>query len=157
MKTLPLILSFLVFLTLPAQKAEAANTLKTFSTDGCTMFIDGPLKQPGLWLHCCEEHDLRYWFGGSGTDMDKTDLRLKACVKEVAGENWSEIIYRGVRAGHSSPIKNKTQWSWGWNQERPNNPLDSAEINYVIEEIRRLPFDQETIEKFIELNFKNKK
>lgn len=135
-------------------KSEAStNTLKSFSTDGCTLFVDGTPKRPGLWTHCCEEHDLRYWFGGSQADMDKTDLRLQACVKEVAGSTWARIIYTGVRAGHNSPVKNKTQWSWGWSHERPNISLDSTESQYVIEELRRLPYDQDLIEIFIERNF----
>lgn len=128
-------------------------------TDGCTMFVDGTPKKPGLWTHCCEEHDMRYWFGGDQEDMDKTDLRLKACVKEVAGNTWAEIIYIGVRVGHSSPVKNKTQWSWGWNEKREDIKLDKSERDYVIEELRRLPYDHEVIEKFIKrnFNFKNAK
>lgn len=144
----------LACLNLTIKKAEAASTLKSFVSDGCTMFIDGTPKQPGLWTHCCEEHDMRYWFGGSQADMDKTDLRLKACVKEVAGANWAQLIYLGVRAGHTSPVKNKTHWSWGWSQERANTALDTAEINYVIEELYRLPYDLEIIETFIQINFK---
>lgn len=148
-----LFLSIIILFALAAPKAEAANTLKTYVTDGCTMFVDGPSRRPGLWLHCCEEHDMRYWFGGSIPEMDRADLRLKACVNKVAGKTWSEIIYAGVRAGHSSPIKNKTHWSWGWEKERPNIPLTIAESNYVIEELRRLPYNHEIIENFISINF----
>lgn len=129
------------------------NTLKPFFTDGCTLFLDGTPQHPGLWVHCCEEHDMRYWFGGNQEDMDKTDLRLKTCVTDVAGDSWAKIIYSGVRAGHLSPIKNETHWSWGWEQERPNAQLNSSEISYVLEELRRLPYDHEIIEKFIERNF----
>lgn len=100
---------------------------------------------------------MRYWFGGSDTDMDTTDLRLKECVKNVAGSYWAELIYKGVRAGHSSPVKNKTHWSWGWETERPNQNLSSEETNYVIHELRRLPYDAETIEAFISRNFPHNK
>ncbi len=148
-----LLIIFLPFLVLSIGKAEAANTLKTFETDGCTMFVDGPPQRPALWRHCCEEHDMRYWFGGSIPDMDKTDLRLKACVKEVAGTAWAEIIYAGVRVGHSSPVKNKMRWGWGWMKERPNIALSFFETLYVKAELYRLPYDYEIIEKFIERNF----
>lgn len=131
------------------------NSLKSFETDGCTMFVDGTPSKPGLWKHCCVEHDMRYWFGGDQKDMDKTDLRLKACVKEVAGATWAELIYTGVRAGHNSPVKNKTHWSWGWTTERANAPLSSLESDYIIEEVRRLPYDSELLEKFIDRNFTN--
>lgn len=117
------------------------------------MFADGPRGQPHLWSHCCEEHDLRYWFGGNQADMDKTDLKIKTCVKTVAGSTWAEVIYAGIRAGHQSPIKNKFHWSWGWVTERADISLNSDEKNYVIEELRRLPFDRLYIEKFIGQNF----
>ena len=153
MKTVLLLLPFLALLSL--QGSEANSTLKPFFTDGCTLFLDGTSKRPDLWVHCCEEHDMRYWFGGSEADRDKTDLRLKACVQEVAGETWAALIYAGVRTGHLSPLKNKTHWSWGWKQERNYSELNPSEISYVIDELHRLPYDHQTIEKFIERNFKN--
>lgn len=133
-----------------------SNELKPFFTDGCTMFVDGTKERPGLWRHCCVEHDLRYWFGGSQKDLDSTDLRLKSCVNDVAGPTWAELIYVGVRMGHHSPVKNKTHWSWGWVNERKNTDLNVEEINYVIDELHRLPLDPEMIEQFIKQNFKIK-
>ncbi len=132
----------------------SSNTLRPFVTDGCTLFAEGTKEHPELWRHCCVEHDMRYWFGGDAADLDKTDLRLKACVQDVAGLTWAEIIYRGVRIGHSSPIKNKTHWSWGWIFERANIPLSKPENDYIISELRRLPMDQDVIEQFIDRNFK---
>lgn len=117
------------------------------------MFADGTIKRPKLWRHCCVEHDLRYWFGGDQADLDRTDVRLKDCVNLAAGPVWAQIIYEGVRAGHSSPIKNKTHWSWGWVHERPMTKLHPDESLYVIEELQRLPFDRNYIDRFIELNF----
>lgn len=144
----------LIFLTIISTHS-AFGALKPFVTDGCTLFADGTLKRPGLWTHCCEEHDMRYWFGGDQADMDKTDIRLRSCVKDVAGKTWADLIYTGVRAGHTSPVKNKTHWSWGWSTERANTPLTAKEITYIIEELRLLPFESEIIETFIQRNFKN--
>lgn len=129
------------------------NYLRPFETDGCTMFFDGPPKQPGLWRHCCVEHDMRYWFGGDHSDLNQTDLRLKSCVNKVAGPVWAAVIYDGVRMGHSSPVKNKMRWSWGWFHKRADIKLSKEESQYVIEELRRLPFDQVVIDQFIERNF----
>lgn len=152
MKLFALILITLI--PLGSKKAHALdNALKSFETDGCTMFADGTVKRPGLWRHCCVEHDMRYWFGGDQANMDKTDLRLKACVFDVAGSFWAKLIYDGVRAGHSSPVKNKTHWGWGWVNERANIKLTEEESQYIIEELRRLPYDAVVIEKFIEKNF----
>jgi hypothetical protein len=150
-----IILFFFFSVTSLKSEAKTANSLKPYFTDGCTLFLDGTHKHPGLWVHCCEEHDMRYWFGGNQDDMDKTDLRLKACVNDVAGATWGSLIYTGVRTGHMSPIKNKTHWGWGWKQNRSDTALNPSEVSYVIDELRHLPYDHETIEKFIERNFPN--
>lgn len=129
--------------------------LKPFETDGCTMFVDGTKSEPKLWRHCCVEHDLRYWFGGSTTDMDETDLRLRSCVEKAAGDYWAAVIYRGVRAGHYSPIKNKYFWSWAWSVKRENVKLTTDESTYVIAQLRNLNLDEVNIEDFIKTNFPN--
>jgi hypothetical protein len=149
-----LLFSLLALVVAPASASSLKNSLKPFETDGCTMFVDGPPDKPELWKHCCVEHDMRYWFGGDMLDRDQTDLQLRSCVQVVAGASWAELIYLGVRAGHRSPIKNKTQWSWGWSEARQNTKLTPAETEYVISELRRLPFDRTIIEKFIERNFR---
>ena len=149
---------FLSLLAITATHAsEFNNSLKPFINDGCTMFVDGTRDRPTLWRHCCVEHDMRYWFGGSISDMDKTDLRLRSCVNEVAGKNWADLIYAGVRAGHQSPIKNKTHWSWGWEIERADIPLTSEEADYALTEIKSIPLDSDInpnlINQFIIRNF----
>ena len=124
--------------------------LKAFYSDGCTGFVDGPPSRPKLWYHCCYEHDLRYWFGGEEADMDFADLSLKACVKDVAGSGWADVVYDGVRAGHHSPVKSKTHWGWGWTPNRPNEKLTPEEIVYVKGELRKLPLDPRYVDRFIE-------
>jgi hypothetical protein len=130
-----------------------ANQLKPFVTDNCTMFVDGTISKPTLWRHCCIEHDIRYWYGGSTINQDKADLDLKSCVKDVAGSYWATLIYTGVRAGHMSPVKSPYVWSWGWETKRDNKVLSTTENSYVQEELRRLPFDPLMIERFIQNNF----
>lgn len=131
----------------------SANALKPFETDYCTMFVEGPKDDPKLWGHCCLEHDLRYWFGGSSLDMDRSDLTLKNCVADVAGEKWASLIYYGVRTGHYSPIKNKYQWGWGWNNSREKMPLTNAESEYVQARLRNLTLNEISVEEFIRKNF----
>ncbi|MES2965072.1 MAG: hypothetical protein V4760_14395, partial [Bdellovibrionota bacterium] len=94
-----------------------------------------------LWKHCCFEHDLRYWFGGPEEEMDFTDLELKACVKDVAGSKWASVIYDGVRAGHHSPIKAKTHWSWGWSPAREAGPIVESEKVFIESELRKLELE----------------
>ena len=130
-----------------------SNELQPFVTDYCTMFVDGTLEKPTLWRHCCVEHDMHYWYGGSIVNQSNADLHLKACVENVAGPIWAGLIYSGVRAGHYSPFKNKYKWGWGWVNPRENIELNKVEINYVLEELRRLPYSPEMIERYIKNNF----
>ncbi|MBP9680088.1 MAG: hypothetical protein KBD76_01685 [Bacteriovorax sp.] len=146
--------SFLLIVLFYGQSGfSIENSLNNFETDGCTLFIEGPAKTPTLWRHCCTLHDMRYWFGGSLADRDTADLRLRDCVKDVSTPFWAELIYQGVKLGHSSPVKNKTHWSWGWKNERKNSELSPEESHYVLEELRRLPLDHQLIEHFIQRNF----
>ena len=108
MKNLKLPFLILSLFTALGLKAED-NKLKAFETDGCTMFVDGTNSRPELWKTCCIEHDLRYWYGGSLSDMDEADNQIKICVEKVAGNAWAQVIYTGISAGHHSPIKNKYQ------------------------------------------------
>ena len=147
-------LSHLIFI-LTSSDVYAEYKLKPFATDGCTLFVDGTPRKPGLWRSCCVTHDLRYWFGGSQMDMDSADLSLKSCVQNLAGESWARTIYTGVRAGHYSPIKNKTAWSWGWVTKREKIPLNEMEIIVAKAELRLLKLDHEkiSIDDFIKINF----
>lgn len=145
---------FLLIIFIPFGSGFALeNSLNHFETDGCTMFAEGTAKKPNLWKHCCVEHDMRYWFGGSLANRESADLRLRECVKDVSSLFWAELIYQGVKMGHTSPVKNKYHWSWGWSKERKNIELLPEESQYVIKELRRLPFDYEIIETFIQRNF----
>jgi len=143
------VLIFLILLTNHA----LSNELKPFITDYCTMFVDGTPTNPNLWKHCCIEHDIHYWYGGSLKDQDITDLKLKSCVEAAAGTYWADIIYLGVRAGHYSPVKNVHKWSWGWEQQRKKIEISDKEKLYVIEEIRKLPLDTEQLNRYIKNNF----
>lgn len=151
MKNLKLLTLLLILSLSPL--AHADLTLKSFETDGCTMFMDGTSKEPGLWKNCCVEHDLRYWFGGSSEEMDVTDLRLKSCVEKVAGATWANIIYTGVRAGHHSPVKNKYQWSWGWAIKREKKKLSGEEIVVVKKELKKINLPQVNMADFMKFYF----
>lgn len=86
---------------------------KPFTSDYCTFFPNGTPSRPQLWRDCCFKHDQDYWLGGSSEEQLKSDIELKECVTQVAGDLYGFIIYWGVRIGHYSPIKHKTKWGWG--------------------------------------------
>lgn len=113
------------------------------------MFIDGPPGTPKKWFDCCLIHDMKYWVAGALKAQDKADRDLYSCVDEKAGHYWAKLIYLGVRSGHHSPIKNKYQWSWAWlpNKVDPYAKLTPEEFEYATDELRRLPFDQNIIDR----------
>ena len=105
-------LGFLIFLLMA--HASQANKLKPFTTDGCSLWIDGTLEQPNLWRHCCVAHDLDYWQGGSEAQRKQSDERIQACVKEAQGSGMAQYIYTNVRWGGSPYWMNYYRWGYGW-------------------------------------------
>ena len=143
------VLLFVLSISIFANAQETPKVLQTFEDDGCTQFIDGPSNKPDLWAHCCFEHDLRYWFGGTKQDKKFSDIQLRECVKDVAGNFWANLIYNGVTLGGFSPVKFKYVWSWGWEPKRDNVSLTSDETTYVMERINELQLEPEFKETFI--------
>ena len=39
--------------------------LSDFSSDGCSLLLDGTFENPELWKECCLKHDIAYWRGGT--------------------------------------------------------------------------------------------
>jgi hypothetical protein len=139
----------LIFIVSTIPLANAQNKLKPFVTDNCTMFVDGTVSNPFLWRDCCVEHDLRYWFGGSSSSQDFSDLQLKSCVTKKSGTFYANLIYYGVRAGHHFPIKHKYVWGWGWLTTREKyTKLMSSEKAIIREELNHLEFEPEYIDNF---------
>lgn len=91
-----------------------ANELKPFTTDGCSLWIDGTLEQPNLWRHCCVAHDLDYWKGGSEAQRKQSDDNIQACVKAAQGPGMADYMYKNVRWGGSPYWVNHYRWGYGW-------------------------------------------
>lgn len=150
LKAVTVILLFvLVFAGKPAHSKELDLVLQSFETDGCTMFVEGTLEKPDLWAHCCFEHDLRYWFGGTKDDKKFSDIQLRECVRDVAGSFWANLMYNGVRLGSFSPIKFKYVWNWGWQPKRKSLPLNKFEIDYIVEQLFAMDLDPQFREEFL--------
>lgn len=120
-----------------------AQEIRSFESDGCTMFLDGN------WGHCCFEHDLRYWVGGDIAEQKASDVKLKYCVEKAAGPLAANIIYAAVRVGHYSPIKHKYKWSWGWGEPESFKPLSIEERKAAAKKLRDSNLDAELKDRFI--------
>jgi hypothetical protein len=88
---------------------QQLDTMKKFSSDGCTFFSDDNIKD------CCVAHDRGYWVGGSANDRKKSDTDFQKCVyNKTQNKTLSHILYFSVRAGGVPYIKTPWRWGFGW-------------------------------------------
>lgn len=114
MRALGLLIALLVAGVLLVIRLSQTNELKPFTTDGCSMWIDGTFERPNLWRHCCVAHDLDYWKGGSEAERKASDVRIQACVKTAQGAGMADYMYTNVRWGGSPYWMNHYRWGYGW-------------------------------------------
>lgn len=129
------ILFFLLATTL-SSVSNASDTLKPFLTDYCTAYPEGTRERPDQWKHCCVEHDLFFWAGGSMEDRKRTDLRLKECVERAGAPVQARLIYAAVSIGGKSPVRFKTkEWGHAWpgriRYQSLSEEETAAAINYI--------------------------
>jgi hypothetical protein len=129
------ILFFLLATTL-SPFSNASDSLKPFLTDYCTAYPEGTRERPNQWKHCCIEHDLYFWAGGSLSERKLTDLRLKKCVEDAGAPIQARLIYAAVSIGGQSPIRFKTkEWGHAWPGRARYQSLSEQEtstlINYI--------------------------
>lgn len=103
-----------VSLVLASHTEAQENNLKPFTTDGCSMWMDGTPKHPYLWRHCCVAHDKAYWIGGSAQQRADADDELKACVKTAMGTGMANYMHTGVIIGGSPLWLTPYRWGYGW-------------------------------------------
>jgi hypothetical protein len=109
---------FFLFFSLSSW-GNSQDSLNPFETDYCTSYSEGTLGHPNQWKHCCVEHDLYFWAGGSSQDRKKTDLRLKSCVESTGAKFHAYLMFYGVKIGGMSPVRFKSkQWGNAWGQGR---------------------------------------
>ena len=111
-----------------AAEPTGAGGLKSFMTDGCSLFPDRALIGRGDWCGCCVAHDLAYWRGGTSEARLLADKALRACVARVTGnEALAELMYEGVRAGGGPYFYTSYRWGYGWPDRHSYRPLSTAE------------------------------
>ena len=116
-------------------EAHAAD-LRAFTSDGCSLFPDGTIKDRTKWCACCLDHDIVYWQGGTEQERKKADEILHDCVLErTKDKNLAETMYLGVRAGGHPAFPAWYRWGYGWSYGRGYKPLSDAEIQRVRERL----------------------
>ena len=130
MNTLMLKLTLIIMLT-ALTFTVSADTLQPFTSDGCSSFPDGTLKQKTLWLSCCQQHDLEYWRGGTYQERLQSDIALKVCVSNVGEPEIALLMLAGVRVGGTPFLPTKFRWGYGWSYPRFYGELTKSELQQV--------------------------
>lgn len=134
-----LLMALLTLLTLSAccgGRVRHTAQLAPFTSDGCSLFPDGTLKDRFRWCECCLSHDLVYWQGGSAEERKLADVALRVCVLlRTDNRVLAETMYLGTRAGGHPAFPTWYRWGYGWPYGRGYQPLSDAERLQVQERI----------------------
>ena len=133
MKPILLLLLFIL------SSCVSTPTLKPFSSDGCSLFPDGNLKDRNLWCQCCVIHDVAYWQGGSEAQKAEADLTFRRCIEEKTKDpRFAEFMYQGVKYGGEPFFLNWYRWGYGWDYGRGYRALSEIEKQQVAEEMAKV-------------------
>ncbi len=122
-------------LSWPGFDARAAD-IRPFTSDGCSLFPDGTIKDRTRWCDCCLSHDIAYWQGGSADERKKADEALRDCVlARTNDKTLAETMYLGVRAGGHPAFPAWYRWGYGWPYGRGYELLSDAEKQRVLERL----------------------
>ncbi|MEJ2455349.1 MAG: hypothetical protein P8103_14500 [Candidatus Thiodiazotropha sp.] len=141
---------FLFYILMIMSSPSWSDTLKPFTTDGCSMFPDGTYKQQSLWMECCIRHDIAYWQGGTEGQRLDADRALEQCVSQVGEPEIAKLMLAGVRVGGSPHFPTSYRWGYGWSFQRGYQPLTDEEKQQVTDELHRLRLILQGLEQALE-------
>jgi hypothetical protein len=128
------LLVFIASVAIPvAAHAGDFGQLTPFWTDACTAFPDGTPDDPTLWQHCCVEHDLKYWAGGTLEQKADADGDLFNCVSDTGQPVIAALMVAGVAVGGTPFLPTFYRWGYGWPKLRGFAPLSQDEEMQVHE------------------------
>lgn len=128
----------------------AADPLKPFTSDGCSLFPDGTYEQNSLWMECCIRHDIAYWQGGTRDQRLAADEALEACVSQVGEPEVARLMLAGVRIGGSPYFPTWYRWGYGWPYKRGYAALTGEEKQQIKQEVQRLKLILQGLEQTLE-------
>jgi hypothetical protein len=125
--------TLITWLALALLSCAGRSPMHPFSSDGCTLFPDGPPGDRRRWCECCLVHDMAYWRGGTEAERQAADLALRACVLERSHDpGVAEAIYMGARLGGSPIFPTGYRWGYAWPYGRGFEPVTEAEQAQVL-------------------------
>lgn len=107
------------------------DTIKPFTSDGCSIFPDGTFEHKELWLACCTAHDYAYWKGGTAAEKENADEELRQCVAKVGQPKIAELMLAGVKVGGNPYLPTPFRWGYGWPYLRDYKALTDEELEQI--------------------------
>jgi hypothetical protein len=96
------------------KKIETDPPARVFKSDGCTGWVDS---WKGVDIYsACFLHDLKYWAGHPGEDVDRlvADAEMMIDVARLQNStNLAEVMFHGVRVGGNEKLKSSFSWGFG--------------------------------------------
>lgn len=134
----------MILLLLLSSLSFQAWALRPFETDQCTGYIEGD------WAHCCVQHDLLLWAGGTLEESHKADLDLRECVRETGNEFHAQLMYLGIRIGRRSPYKLEgKQWGNAWGDKVRHEALTEQEVDLLVTHLMTIDLPDWMMEDFL--------
>lgn len=125
------IMRVVVMLFICVSAIANAESIKPFTSDGCSAFPDGTFKQKQIWLSCCTTHDYAYWQGGTYDERLFADQQLHQCVSKVGEPRIADLMLAGVRVGGSPYFPTSFRWGYGWSYPRWYKALTKDEKKQI--------------------------
>tara|TARA_B100000963_G_scaffold361561_2_gene397691 strand:- start:8605 stop:9036 length:432 start_codon:yes stop_codon:yes gene_type:complete len=117
---------------------ESKKELADFTSDGCSLFINGTFANPDLWEDCCTLHDMAYWRGGTEEERKQADLAFRSCVEKKTGNSeLAEVMYQAVRTGGEPYFPTWYRWGYGWPVGRGYRAISPEEEKMVEQKLRK--------------------
>ena len=117
---------------------EESMDLADFTSDGCSLFINGTFEDPELWKECCLKHDIAYWQGGTEEQREQADLAFRECVEKKTGDSTlTNLMYEEVRVGGEPYFPTWYRWGYGWPIGRGYKELTKPEKALVQEKLNK--------------------
>ena len=139
MKLLFILFSLCFIHTANAESLQ--NKLQPFTSDGCSRFPDGNITGEFKWRHCCIQHDIAYWQGGTSEQRAEADYQLQKCVAATGEAFTGDLMHLGVRMGGYVGLPTSWHWGYGWTLRRGYKPLTPREQTQVNELSKQIPQD----------------
>ncbi|EPZ51434.1 hypothetical protein M902_3038 [Bacteriovorax sp. BAL6_X] len=128
-------------------KRSVDHYLRPFQTDGCSSISpQGTFNAPKLWQHCCIEHDVSYWMGGTLMEKITADEELKQCVSDVFSSIFGKAMQVAVYIGGNPSFHTGYAWGYGWNHIRGYHDLTIRDKNEISQKMPKDPQGQEIVE-----------